>query len=322
MKKVKVGIIGVGRMGQYHLNIFSGLSECEIVGICDVDENKLINLSDRYNVPAYDDYKKLVKKSDALCIATPTSTHYEIAKFVLESGKHLLLEKPMTNNYEQAEELVEISKKKNLVFQIGHIERFNGAVQQLKNIIFHPYYIECRRLSPYDPRISDVGVVLDLMIHDIDIILNLIEDEISEINSLGNFILSKFEDVATTQILFKNGCIAHLIASRISQKKERTLIIMQKDSYVFLDYNTQDIEIHRRATSAYLLTPEEIRYSQEAFVEHLSIQKDNPLKLEDLHFLNCITKKEKPIVENEQNLYTLKISLQIIEQINKFRKNE
>lgn len=317
MAKLKIGIIGVGHMGQYHLNIFSSLPEVVVAGICDINESKLLDLSNKYEVPAYDNYKKLIKKCDALCIATPTSTHYEIARDVLNSNKHLLLEKPITTTLNEAKELVEIARKKNVTFHIGHIERFNGAVQQLKNIILNPYYIESQRLGPYEPRVSDVGVVLDLMIHDIDIMLNLVEDEVAEIHSLGRSVYSPFEDIACAQILFKSGCFASVIASRASQKKLRTLTIMQKESFVFLDYSTQDIEIHRQASTAYLLTPEEIRYSQESFVEHLFIHKDNPLKLEILHFLNCITGKENPIVDNSQDLKTLEISLKIVDQINK-----
>ncbi len=317
MKKLKIGLIGVGHMGQYHLNILSTLPEVIITGICDINEEKLIDISNKYEVPAYDNHKKLIKKCDALCIATPTSTHYKIAKDTLEAGCHLLLEKPITTTLEEAKELVEIAKKKNVIFQVGHVERFNGAVQQLKNIILNPFYIESKRIGPFEPRISDVGVVLDLMIHDIDILLNLIEDEVVEISAVGRSVYSKFEDIAVAQILFARGCFASVMASRASQKKTRTLTIMQKESFVFLDYATQDIEIHRQAATAYLLTPEEIRYSQESFVEHLFIHKDNPLKLELLHFINCITGKEKPIVDNKQDLLTLEISLKIIDQINK-----
>ncbi len=321
MKKIKVGIIGIGRMGQYHLNILNNLPEVLVVGISDLNKELLNELSYKFEVDGYDNYKKLIKKCEAVFIATPTSTHYEYAKECLEIDKHILLEKPMTTNIDQAKEIVQLSKKKGLIMQVGHVERFNGAVQQLKKIIMNPLYIDSRRIGPYDPRISDVGVILDLMIHDIDILLNLIQDDVIEVTAMGTSVFSSFEDIATVQLLFKNGCNAHILASRASQKRMRELSIMQKDSFIFLDYGTQDIEIHRMAKNAYLLTPEEIRYSQESFVEHLSIQKDNPLKLEILHFLNCIRGKEKPFVDNETDIKALNISLTAINKISSDKIN-
>ena len=311
MKKLKLGLIGVGHMGQYHLNILSNMENIEFVGISDKNSERLEELSEKYEVAGFDDFRKLAKKCDAVCIATPTKTHYEVAIECLNMGKHILLEKPMTTSIEEAKELVETAKKKDLILQIGHVERFNGAVQQLKKIIVSPFYMETKRTGPFNPRISDVGVVLDLMIHDLDIILNLIDEEVIGISAFGKSVFSNFEDIASAQIQFQSGAFANIIASRASQKKIRTLTIMQKESYIFLDYATQDIEIHRQASTAYLLTPEEIRYSQESFVEHLFIHKENSLKLEDLHFINTILGKEEPFVSNEKDLQTLEVTLQI-----------
>ena len=309
MKKIKIGIIGIGRMGQYHLNILRNLPDVQLVGITDIHKEKLDELSYKFDVDRYDNYKKLIRKCDAVFIATPTSTHYEFAKECLELNKHILLEKPMTTDLEEAKELVHISKKMDIILQIGHVERFNGAVQQLKHIIMNPFHINSTRMGPYDPRVSDVGVVLDLMIHDIDIMLNLIEEDVVEVSAFGSSVFSTFEDIATMQLAFAGGCSAHILASRISQKKVRELSIIQKDSFIYLDYDAQDIEIHRMAKNAYLLTPEEIRYSRESFVEHLSIQKDNPLKLEILHFIDCIRRNTKPFVSNKIDLKALEISL-------------
>jgi len=323
VKHPKIGIIGIGRMGQYHLNILKNLPDIEIIGIFDINKDRVEDMSLKFGVDYFDNYKKLIKKCDAIFIATPTTTHYQYAKECLEMGKHILLEKPMTNNLNEAKELVELAKKKNLILQIGHVERFNGAVQQLKKIIINPIYIDSKRIGPYDSRVSDVGVVLDLMIHDIDILLNLIEDEVVEIDAIGNSVFSAYEDVATVHLYFANKCTAHILACRTSQKKLRELNIIQKDSYIYLDYNTQDIEIHRMAKNVYLLTPEEIRYSQESFVEHLSIQKDNPLRLEILHFINCIKGVENPLVPNSTDLKALEISLEAVRIIKeKMKKYE
>ncbi|MDD5067511.1 MAG: Gfo/Idh/MocA family oxidoreductase, partial [bacterium] len=182
MKKMKAGIIGVGRMGQYHLNILTDLPEVQVIGISDMNKEKLYDLSYKFGVSGFESCEKLIDKCDALFIATPTSTHYKIAKQCLEQGKHILLEKPMTTNLEEARDLTRIAEKHHLIIQVGHVERFNGAVQQLKNIVNSPIYLEAKRMGPYDPRVSDVGVVLDLMIHDIDILLNLIEEDVKEID--------------------------------------------------------------------------------------------------------------------------------------------
>ncbi len=311
MKKLKIGLIGVGHMGQYHLNILSNMESIEFIGMSDKNTERLEDLSEKYEVKGYDDFRKLAKKCDAVCIATPTKTHYEVAIECLDMGKHVLLEKPMTTSIKEARELVDAARKKNLILQIGHVERFNGAVQQLKKIIVNPFYIETQRTGPFNPRISDVGVVLDLMIHDLDIVLNLIDEEVTDYSAFGKSVFSKFEDIASAHIRFQSGAFANIMASRASQKKIRTLTIMQKESFIYLDYATQDIEIHRQASTAYLLTPEEIRYSQESFVEHLFIHKENSLKFEDMHFINSILEKEEPFVSNEKDLQTLEVTLNI-----------
>lgn len=315
MKKVKIGIIGCGRMGQYHLNILANLPEAHIIGIADINQERMNDLCYKFEVPGFPSEDRLIDKCDAILIASPTSTHYRIAKKCLEQEKHILLEKPMTTDLDEAKELISLGEKKKLNIQIGHVERFNSAVQQLKNIVNNPIFLETKRMGPYDPRISDVGVVLDLMIHDIDILLNLIEEDVREINAVGRSVYSHFEDIAAAQIVFESGCIASILASRTSQKKQRLLNIVQKDLFAVLDFGTQDIEIHRMAKDAYLLTHNEIRYSQESFIERLSIQKDNPLKLELLHFLNCVLKKEEPVVSNELDLKALDISLKIMKLI-------
>lgn len=315
MKKPKIGVIGVGRMGMYHANLLSSMDEADLYGICDINKERAKQLGDKFKVKTFSNYKDLLKKVDSVCISTPTETHYEIARDAILLNKNILVEKPVTVNLEHAKDLVNLSEKHNVIFHVGHVERFNAAVQQLKKIISHPYLIEMRRVSSFDKRVANVGVVLDLMIHDIDILTHLISDEIKHINSIGTSVMSKHEDIAQAQIYFSNGGLALLLANRVSQAKERTLSITQKDAFVLLDYSKQDVQIYRSAKSAYLLTQENIRYSQESFVEHLYIEKDNPLRLELQHFINCIDGKEKSVVSNEYNVKTLKVALQIRDQI-------
>lgn len=317
MNKPKVGIIGVGHMGQYHVNVAVSIPQIEVSGIFDTDSQRLKEISNKFLTKPYTNLDELIHDSDALIIAVPTKFHYEVAKKCLEAGKHILVEKPMTQTVEQAKELVDLAEKQGLILQVGHVERFNGAILEIKKIIDNPFFIETKRLAPFNPRISDVGVVLDLMIHDLDIILNLIPSEIKSLHARGIKAFSEYEDVAIALIQFESGTIANLVASRATQNKIRLLTITQEKSYVVLDFATQDIDIYRMASSAYLMTKEELKYKQESFVEKIFVHKDNPLKLEQLHFINCILGNEEPIVPNSKDILTLTYAYQILEDIHK-----
>lgn len=315
MSKLKVGVIGTGHMGQYHVNVIVNIAQAEVTGCFDADPNRLVEISKRFDIPGFRDIDELIEKSDALIIAVPTVYHYEIAKKCLERGKHVLVEKPMTETVEQARELVELAEKKNLVLQVGHVERFNGAVMELKKVVERPFLIEARRLSPFNPRIADVGVVLDLMIHDLDIVTNLIGDEIRSVSAAGTSAFTRHEDVAAAVLQFESGCVANISASRATQNKIRTLTITQEKAYIILDFATQDIDIHRMASQAYLMTREELKYRQESFVEKIFVHKDNPLRQEHLHFLACITGEQEPIVPGYKDVRTLEIAHSILKQI-------
>jgi len=315
MANLKMAVIGTGHMGRHHVNILSNLPGVELAAIADRSEQTLLNISNKYDIKGFSDFRKLIRMVDAVVVAVPTSHHYEVTKELLQAKKHVLVEKPLTQTVAEGAELIELARRNGCVLMVGHVERFNAAVQQLRKIVKNPYLIESMRCGPMDKRITDAGVVMDLMIHDIDIILNIVNDKVRLVNAVGHRIHSSHEDVASAQILFENGCIANILASRVTQYKERSLKISQKDSYVCLNYGEQDLEIHRQASSAYLLTPDEIKYSQESFVEKLHIQKDNPLKLELQHFINCINGKEKPLVNNENDLGALSVMHQILEKI-------
>ncbi|MEQ8352260.1 MAG: Gfo/Idh/MocA family oxidoreductase [Leptospiraceae bacterium] len=313
--KIRVGIIGVGHMGQYHVNVAAGINQYELAGIFDADPARREEIGGRFQVPTFETYDDLIDHSDAVVVAVPTAFHYEVAKKALEKGRHVLVEKPITETVEQARELVSLAASKNLMMQVGHVERFNGAVLELKKVVDNPFLIESRRLAPFSPRISDVGVVLDLMIHDLDIILNLVDEDPVEVHSSGTPAFSDHEDVAAATLQFPGGCVASLIASRATQNKIRTLTITQEKAYIILDFTTQDIDIHRRAQSAYLMTREELKYRQESFVEKIFVHKDNPLRQEHLHFLSCIRGESEPIVAGESDVRTLQIAHQILDQI-------
>lgn len=311
MKKVRVAVVGVGRMGQYHVGVYSEIPDVRLIGIADINEMRGEEIAEKYNTKSYSDYKKLLGKVDVASIAVPTSLHYKIAKDFLQAGTNILIEKPMTRSIDEARELFNIAEKKGLTLHIGHVERFNGAVQELKKIVDNPLFIESRRLGPYDPRIQDDGVVMDLMIHDIDIILNLLNSKVRDINVVGKSVFSDKDDLCNVQLEFENGCLATITASRATQHKIRTLAITQKDKYIFLDYTNQDIHIHRQAFSEHSITKQELRYKQESFTERIFVHRENPLKIELKHLIDCAANGAERKVSVEDEIYSLQIALEI-----------
>ncbi|MBI3395591.1 MAG: Gfo/Idh/MocA family oxidoreductase [Spirochaetia bacterium] len=303
-------------MGQYHVNVAVGLAnEYEIVGIYDADPSRATEIAGRFGVDAVRELDELLFRADAVVIAVPTVFHYDVAKKALQAGRHVLVEKPMTESVEQARELVALAQSKGLVIQVGHVERFNGAVMELGKVVDKPLLIEARRLAPYSARIGDVGVVLDLMIHDLDITLNLLGGDIRKVSASGTRIFGPHEDVAVAVLQHQSGAVATLTASRATQSKVRTLTISQEKAYIVLDFATQDIDIHRQATSAFLMTREELKYRQESFVEKIFIHKDNPLRQEHLHYIQCIRGQTTPIVDGGSDIRTLEIAHNILAQV-------
>ena len=318
MDKVNISLIGVGRMGQFHLNVISQINHINLSGIYDADENHLNEISQKYNIKKFNSIDEAIDNADAVIIASPTTFHFEIAKKAVEKGKHVLVEKPMTETYAQALELEEIVKQKNVILQVGHVERFNGAVQELHHIIEKPYLIEARRLSHFTPRITDVGFVFDIMIHDLDIVTSLVKKPVIKFSASGKRIRTKNEDIASALLEFEDETIATVSASRVTQEKIRTLAISTEEAYFLLDYATQDITIHRQAASqSNIKTSIGINYKQESIIERVFIHRDNPLKLEDEHFANCILGKDKRFVSIEDDVNTIKLTESILKEIKK-----
>jgi len=314
VSKVKVGVIGVGRMGKYHVGILSELPEVELTTVVDIDSKSRKAIEENYGTPSFENYKDIYGKVDAAVVAVPTGLHFPIAKDLLNAGIHVLLEKPCANNLDHARELFQIANDKALILHIGHVERFNGAVQELHKIVDSPIFVECKRMGPFTDRIKDDGVVLDIMIHDIDIILNLIQSRVTKTFVLGASIFSTKDDLVNAQLEFENGCIANIIASRASQNQIRTLSVTQKDSFVVLDYTDQEIYVHKQSSSEHKLSKDSLRYKQESLVERIFVHKDNPLKLELKHFLDCVTNGSPRKVAIDNELYSLEIALNILSQ--------
>ena len=317
MSRTKVGVLGVGKMGEYHVGILSENRDVELVGISDASKERGHVISERYEVPFFPDFNQMLEQVDAAVVAVPTKLHHQVGKEVLNAGVHVLLEKPCSDNLEHARELFSLADSKNLILHIGHVERFNGAVQELHKLVDEPILVECKRMGPFVERMKDDSVVLDTMIHDIDIILNLIGSKVTRINVVGRSVFSEKDDVVSVQLEFENGCIASILASRASQNKERTLSITQRDSYIILDYTDQEIYVHRQSSSDYMLTKDSLRYKQESLIERIFVHKDNPLKLEIQHFLDCVKNGTPRKVTVDNELYSLEIALGIMEQFYK-----
>lgn len=317
MKRIKAGVLGVGKMGEYHVGILAENRDVDLQGISDISEERGRVISERYEVPYFDDFHQMLQQVDVAVVAVPTKLHHKVGMEVLNAGIHVLLEKPCSDNLEHARELFNLADSKNLILHIGHVERFNGAVQELHKLVDDPILVECKRMGPFVERMKDDSVVLDTMIHDIDIILNLIESKVVRTNVMGRSVFSEKDDVVSVQLEFENGCIANIIASRASQNKERTLAITQKDSYVILDYTDQEIYVHRQSSSDYMLTKDSLRYKQESLIERIFVHKDNPLKLEIQHFLDCVKNGTPRNVTVDNELYSLEIALGIVEQFYK-----
>ena len=302
MDKIRVGVIGTGHLGSIHAKIYKEIPNCSLVAVCDTDKKRLETVSKELGVPGYLNHLELFDKVDAVSIATPTKLHYKVAADFLSHRIHSLVEKPFTPTIEEADSLIKIARDNDLILQIGHIERFNSAFNATKKIIKDPKFIECHRLSPFPNRSLDIGVVLDIMIHDIDIILGLVNSPIERIESVGINVLTHFEDIANARIVFKNGCVANLTASRISDETMRKIRIFQENTYISLDYKNAEACVYRKSF---------LKISK----ENLPIEKEQPLQKELQAFIECVTKHKEPIVSGEVAREALKVALEIQEQI-------
>jgi len=313
-RRVRAGVVGVGHMGGYHVLVYKGLWDVDLVGVVDIDADRAGEVAAHYDTRVFEDHRDLIGRVDVASIAVPTEQHFHVARDLLEAGVSVLVEKPMTPTLEEARELFAIARRANAVLHVGHVERFNGAVQELKRIVERPVLIESRRLGPFVPRVQKDTVVMDLMIHDLDIVLGLVNARPLRLAAQGVTAQSEVADVATVQIWFESGTIATITASRATEEKIRTLAITQPDAYILLDYFDQDIQIHRRAAQESTVNRESIRYRQASFVEHVVVHKDNPLKLEIQHLIRSVRRRqagEAVELAEAEDLRSLALALQI-----------
>ena len=305
MKKLNVAVIGLGALGSRHASIYSNLNDVNLLGVCDIDNARVKKMAETLNTAPFISFSDLLDKVDAVSIVTPTNSHYEIARQFLLKGVNVLIEKPITKTLLHAEELIDLAREKGRTLQVGHVERFNSAVEQLKKMARQPRFIEVHRLGPYTPRVKDIGVVVDLMIHDIDILLSIVRSDIKSVEAVGvNVISPLHEDIANARITFKNGCVANLTASRLTEKAMRKIRIFQEDAYISLDYLNQSARIHRKAG---------FRIS----IVDIDIKKEEPLRLEIKNFVDharqAPSAKESYI--DKQAKEALRVALEITEKI-------
>jgi predicted dehydrogenase len=287
MEKIKVGVMGVGHLGQHHARIYAGMEGVELAGICDTDPRRVKKFAKRYGTTAFTDYRQMFGVINCASVVVPTELHYQVAKDCLVNGVSVLIEKPMTKYVGEADDLLNIARDRRLIIQVGHIERFNAAVRALEEMPGNVRFIECHRLGPFKKRALDVGVVLDLMIHDIDIILGLVRSEVVSIDAVGVNILTGHEDLANVRIRFKNGAVANLTASRVTKAEMRKIRLFKDDCYISLDYIKQDAVLYRKINNR--ITGKLI-----------NIKKEEPLKKELEAFVNCVKTGERPLVSGEE----------------------
>jgi predicted dehydrogenase len=331
--KVKVAVLGTGSLGKEHVRIYAQLvagRQADLVGIFDTNREIARHIASKNRTHAFESVEEAIEDAEAVSIVTPTVTHYELAKQCLELGKHVLIEKPMTDHAEQATELVQLAQEKNCVLQVGHVERFNPVFTYLESVATAPRFIETHRLSPYPARSTDIGVVLDLMIHDLDVVLAFVKSPVVSVDAVGVPVLSKSEDIANARLRFANGCVANLTVSRVSPERLRKIRVFSSGdtpSYISLDYRAQEGFIYRIARDgeeeSSLL--KKLLASRDSTIvsefagkrivrEPVPIVRDEPLKLELQHFIDCVRERLTPRVSGVSAKAALDLAFEITRQ--------
>ncbi|MBN1823971.1 MAG: Gfo/Idh/MocA family oxidoreductase [Endomicrobiales bacterium] len=311
MEKIRTAIIGAGSLGQHHARILASHPGSDLVGIVDIDENQARKIAAACKKEPLFSHRDVINRAGACVIAVPTPEHYKITKDLISAGIHCLVEKPFTTTVEEAQDLISLSTAKNTVLQVGHVERFNPAVIASEPYVKNPKFIEVNRLGPYDPRTSHIGVVLDLMIHDLDILLSLVKDKIVSLEAHGAKILSDHEDIAKVRIKFAGGCVADVSASRVSLEKYRKIRIFQPDSYISIDYAGKSLKVYRKRK-------EVVKSLSDVDVLKPKLKTDEPLYCEIDHFLNCVKEGKQPSVTGEHGRDALEIAYEVLKKLNTF----
>lgn len=326
MEKIKVGVAGVGHLGRLHASLYKDVKEAYLSGIFDTDEDKSKKLAAEIGTRSFDSFEQMLENVDALNIVTPTSTHFELAKKAIQSGKHVFIEKPITRSTNEAQQLIDLAAEKDCLIQVGHIERFNPAMLALQDVELDPMFVESHRLASFDPRGTDVAVILDLMIHDLDLILYMVKSMPKKIAASGVGVVSSTIDIANARIEFENGCVANVTASRISNKKMRKMRLFQKDAYISVDFVEGFSEIFyipkedrvpfQDGTLAFSLGKiNEGENAREIKYNRLERKNVNPLLKELTTFVDAIRNGLQPPVTAEEGMAALKLANLVLKEI-------
>lgn len=309
MKKIKSAVIGAGYLGKFHAEKYASLPDSELIAVVDVNQQAAEEIAQKHQTKALTDYRQLLGQVDAVSIVVPTTLHHQVALDFINHGTHVLVEKPITVTVEEADELIAAAKANNVLLQVGHLERFNPAVMGLDHLPDKPLFIESHRLSPFNPRANDVSVVLDLMIHDIDIILALVDSEIERLDASGTPVLTKGIDIANARIVFKNGCVANVTASRVSMKMERKMRMFRPSCYVSVDFQNRVLTQHQIGDKEMFPGIPDIKTNKSTF------ENGDALLEEIKSFLQCIKMGEAPLVSGESGKRALQVAIQISQLI-------
>jgi len=309
MKSLRVGVVGVGYLGQFHAEKYARMEDVTLVGVADTVRERAEEVAQRFGVEAHTDYRDLIGKADAVSVVVPTPLHYAISRDFLENDVDVLVEKPMTLSLDEADELIGIAKSRGRIIQVGHLERFNPAVMAMREIIDHPLFIESHRLHMFKERGTDVDVVLDLMIHDIDIILSLVKSHVKSVHAVGVPVISPHVDIANARLIFDTGCVANITASRISISQMRKIRVFGRFSYVSVDYEQRDMTVIKKDGNGIKLPIPGLALTKRRFEEA------DPLEHELKAFIGSVRKQEAPVVTGEDGRDALRVALNILEQI-------
>jgi len=309
MKKLRVGVIGVGYLGQFHAEKYVRMNDVDLVGVVDIDKSRAETVAAKVNTKAFIDHQALFGNVDAVSIAVPTPVHFVIAKDFLQNNIDIMIEKPITETTEEADELIHLAESRALIIQVGHLERFNPAIVALKDIVKKPMFIESHRLSIFQGRCTDVSVVLDLMIHDIDLILNFVRSEISAVYASGVPVVSEHVDIANARLEFESGCVANVTASRISTKNERKIRLFQRDAYVSVDFSKKEITAIQQDSNV------DCGLIPGMDVKQIRFETGDALENELKSFVNAVIHRKPPEVTAQMGRDALKIALNIMGQI-------